>query len=195
MNIKRLFHIHKFECKNKPFFELGKIYNTFDSNNFWEFYKTYSPYITFDDKRYIKPARYALSCVEKNEIHPIGLKYLSDALYESGMLIRELIFEEVRKQDYNNSPSRRNCIWLTEEENIEFWLKWIKQDGFDYKIYEFECEGNFHKGNQDFLDSEIVGYNEYYNNAVKYWSGESTNIKRNNEIIFNGEIKVIDILK
>jgi hypothetical protein len=103
-----------------------------------------------------------------------------------------LIFEDVRKIEFSDLPSRQKCIWLTKKDKILFWYDWLNDKQSEYTILEMECNGKSHIGNQGFLNSDIDGYINYQANARKYWSGEMIDLQDNNEIIFTGKIKIVN---
>jgi hypothetical protein len=189
--METFFHIHKQVKGTEPEYKNGETYTVFKGyNRFWEFYKNYSPSIKMPDGHICGPSRFAHYCYESNSIDRNGLYILSDILKESGMLIRELVFEEIRKNEFPDLPSRQNCIWLTKKGQVEFWYNWLDDKQSEYTIIEMECDGIYHIGNQSFLNSDIDGYNNYQDNARKYWSGELVDRHDNNEIIFIGKVKI-----
>ncbi|MCH1914743.1 DUF2441 domain-containing protein [Leptospira noguchii] len=194
MEKKEYYHIHRFKKNTSPIFQEGNSYLTFeDFNHFWSYFLNFNPYITYDNIRKISPSQYAHECVQKNKIDEVGLKFITNALKESGMYLRELIFEHVRYRIFPHLPSRQYCIWLTEKENIDFWYSCLKDESFSFAIMKLECEGIFHKGNQSFLDSDLSGYIYFSQNAHDYWSSSNISTNNNNEIIFNGTTKILKI--
>jgi hypothetical protein len=195
VDIKVLFHIHRVPQNQEPQFEAEHVYTTKATNDFWAFYENYRPYITFDNMNLISPAKYSHYCVEQNQVDSVGLKFLSESMKEAGMYIRELVFEEMRAKEFHELPSRRSCIWLTSEQQVDFWLDRLNDGKSNYYWTKLECEGIFHTGNQSYLNSDLFGYSEYCSNARAYWLGEHVDIEDNNEVIFEGKIKVLEIGK
>jgi hypothetical protein len=188
------FHIHKQVKGTDPEYKKGETYIVFeDCNRFWDFYRTYSPNIMMGDGHICGPSRFAYYCYESNSIDRNGLFIISNIFKETGMLIRELIFEEIRKSEFPDLPSRQKCIWLTKKDKVKFWYDWLNDKQSEYSIFELGCDGIYHIGNQSFLNSDIDGFNNYQVNARKYWSGELVNSHDNNEVIFSGKIKVENI--
>ncbi len=187
-------HIHKYEKNGLPFFKIGDTVNVFPGNNkFWSFYKNMQFDFFVEPGHSKLPASYAQYCLERNQIDPNGFPYIANAIKEAGMFLRELIFEEIRKSEFPNAPSRRNCIWLTEENNLKFWTDWLKNDFENICYVQFQCSGNFHIGNQTFLNSDIDNYDHYVLMARSYWSSKDIELRSNNEIIFTGDVTVLDV--
>jgi hypothetical protein len=126
----------------------------------------------------------------REQITKDQLTFLAGVLREAGMYIRELVFEEVRRESFPTRPSRRYAIWLSELRQIKPWLGWFSGYGKTRRIFEIEATGSFHSGSQRFLDSDIDSFSTYRKNAFEYWKGTGT---KNGlvEILFVGQLEVV----
>jgi len=189
-----LFHLHRHDKNQSGQFTAGTKFQTFEGlNRFWQVFATQSNYIVFDDNIKRWPVEYSRTSASSKQIHPIGLEYLANSLKEAGMFLRELIFEEVRKERFPDKPSRRSCIWLMEEQSVSFWRHFLDDRTSAYDLIKVKCDGKIHKGNQSFLDNEIVSFNEFAGSAEHYWKGDLTEGTMNNEMLFFGEIEVLEV--
>jgi hypothetical protein len=190
---RRLYHIHTHLESEQPFFEEGKKYTVFArSNHFWSFYETWHPQITLPSGRKCGPAKFAYYCVKDQSIDLQGLAAVANQMKEVGMLLRELIFEDVRAKSFADLPSRMNSIWLSEADDIEYWTGWLKRPGIRIRTYEVDCCGRFHRGGQQYLDSDIDGYSAIVENATRYWRGDDPTGNGRFEILFHGEMTVLN---
>jgi len=105
--------------------------------------------------------------------------------------IREEIFENHRKQKFPNFPSRKTCLWLCEEKDIENWWK-ILYPNNSKKIIEIDLKHGqkIHCGNGSLIISETLNIKDYAKLAQDYWEGIMT---ENCEIetLFEGKFEVI----
>lgn len=115
---------------------------------------------------------------------------------------REEIFEEVRKKDYPEAPSRYFCLWLIPDklplkERLKFWVPRVVGDlSQTFRILHLSCTGYVHYANQDYLALEkCSSIQSTKENAVKYWKGNSvSSCLLSTEILFIGQAKVIDVI-
>lgn len=130
---------------------------------------------------------------EKNsELTKEVFNFLASSVFEMGMLIRELVFEETRKEGFITLPSRQNCLYLLDENTFEHWTRVMKNQCSPQKIVKLECSGEIHKGSYEYLGSDSFTYNEYKTNARNYWNGINV-VSREYEILFTGNAKVLEI--
>lgn len=213
---KRYFHIQRLNGIRKEWFE-GEIINTNENNlnNFYadliestgqfynynereldlinysnSVYKNLNRLETFEN--YEKENLLLYSKIEQykmltSDLHENLLQYLK--------WTREEIFENIRKSNFNNLPSRKTCIWLTEIENIPKWWKMFK-NSTSKKILEIEIEPNskLHYADGFLIKTETLKINQYEELAMSYWSGKIEN-NVENEILFEGTFKVIGEFK
>ncbi|WP_164670225.1 DUF2441 domain-containing protein [Virgibacillus doumboii] len=107
---------------------------------------------------------------------------------------RETAFEDVRKQDYSEYPSRQRCLWLSGNSNID---NWILEMGFNpstHQILELNLEGNLFKCDSTFVNGKPRSLNTVRENARRYWNQEIVD-ENKIEYLFEGKATVRNIMK
>ncbi|MBF0136742.1 MAG: DUF2441 domain-containing protein [Magnetococcales bacterium] len=109
---------------------------------------------------------------------------------EQSMFIRELIFENVRTQEfqYQELPSRKSGIWLCTKESLPFWFDELTRRG-SRRIFKVNVTGKVHHGCENYLKNDVFSHEKYRENARAYWRGENINFKRE-EVLFVGKMTV-----
>ena len=107
-------------------------------------------------------------------------------------VMRELALEEVRKNKYQNYPSRLNCLYVTKEKEDAFeWRNILKRNKKQCKqVLTLECTGELFIGDGDLMKRQNLSYKKYLENAEKYWNQSTCKIP---EYLFYGTAKVISI--
>jgi hypothetical protein len=115
------------------------------------------------------------------------IKVLNDYL----LLVREWIFEEVRKEFFPNLPSRQRCLWVIpdDEKAIQYWWNEMGKEG---KLLKLELTGKIHQTNQQCLAQTTQSLNEIRMKAFKYWAGASGIDSSQDEYLFEGFVKVLE---
>lgn len=149
---------------------------------------------------------------EKTALHQIGFEYvdsknifknknltiqLCKALAESDFVIRELAIEEVRKQKFPTLPSRLKCMFLTDKkENVLKGVKIFYQKGFGthFQAVSVRLNGNLFYAKDVFMPRVGKSYGEYLEMAEKYWSQDQNSNAPIQEILFEGEAEIVEIL-
>lgn len=124
------------------------------------------------------------------------LKEIIDLLdayhHNSCMEKREMIMEEVRREAFSDKPSRYNCMWLTDEECIDSWIKLLyAKDGY-YSINEMELDGNLFVSTDELIPNMIMKTNDIYTDAYHYWNPTPADLEKSikREYLFEGYAKV-----
>ncbi len=109
-------------------------------------------------------------------------------------LARELIFEEVRKENFPDKFSRYKSIQVipASKEALAFWLPKLKQP--NAKIYKLELTGKLHRNSVDLLNVNSVPAQFIRLNAYQYWLGNHGNDAPSDECIFEGLAKVLEVI-
>ncbi|MFC0776914.1 DUF2441 domain-containing protein [Flavobacterium sp. HJSW_4] len=106
--------------------------------------------------------------------------------------IREEIFENYRKEKFPHLPSRKTCLWLCEQKDLDKWFG-ILYPNNRKKIIELTLGNNakIHCGNGSLIISETLNVSDYGKLANKYWQGK---MHKNCEVetLFEGRFKVIN---
>ena len=123
---------------------------------------------------------------------------MSKALNNYDFIMREFALEEVRRQQFPNLPSRFKCMFLSEDEdtclnNLESMQNRTK--GKQFQVIKVKVNGEaFYV--KDFAMSRLgLSFNEYKQEAVKYWSQNQNSKSATKEILFVGDAEVVEILK
>lgn len=118
----------------------------------------------------------------------------NSALKESLMLNREIIFEEVRASSFPDLPSRQRCIWLIPDspDAVTYWWRAIGNP--DAKIFRVEGTGKTHWASQSHLEMKSSSLNVLRQRAFRYWAGLTERTSLEDEILFEGFIKITEEL-
>jgi len=110
------------------------------------------------------------------------------AILEYAMLIRELVYEEVRKEKYSHLPSRHNCIWLCRKEQIEYWKEQIL---CECEIFEIQVFGPVHKTRNLYISLPSDDYYTIKKKAKEYWSENTNSLYEDDEYLYSGKFKIL----
>lgn len=106
---------------------------------------------------------------------------------------RERVFEEIRKLEYSDYPSRDQCLFVIKEGEIEIWKECLLNGSTDYQILEIELiNGKFIKLDESFFDFDNTKF-EYRTDAIlarDFWDGQSLEGHMKPAILFEGNFKV-----
>lgn len=160
------YHVHKKDYEPEKW-EVGKIFE-FNKDAFNYFFNFYSI-------ENIKKTRTDIEDWKK--------------IKEYSILIRELVYEEVRYKCFSGLPSRRNCVWLCDKESLPLWEGKI---GGDYDIYKVKATGNIHSCYAGALDDTNINYKILSEKAIVYWSGECIGDINEKEYLFEGRIELLE---
>ena len=183
-----------------------EVYFGNEYNNMWRSFLEKGAYINLNGEK--RPAdqviKYALNAYAYNEPVPpqmkgyrfnpvFTLKEATDCLGESMRIIRELIFESIRKEFYPQLPSRHNCIWLIPDDkrSLQFWKNLVH--GSNKRIFRVETEGIIHRAANKWLITGTIPLNEINSLAHNYWKGNDAG-GLEDEILFTGKVKIIEEL-
>lgn len=111
--------------------------------------------------------------------------------------LRELAMEDLRKEKYPNYPSRIKSLYVSRTlEEANFWADYfIKLDRKVYQIVKLEVDGNIFEGDANNCFPGTIDYNKNLELAKDYWENKVNDKKRINEVLVDGTIKVIEIIK
>lgn len=110
-------------------------------------------------------------------------------------LAGELIWEDVRSNEFPHLPSRQRCIWLIQDlENLGHWVSRLECSFPGTQILKVKVDGNLHVGDETLLLGDSHPLVETYECARRYWRGEMSQSAKP-EILFEGEVKVTEILQ
>ena len=116
-----------------------------------------------------------------------NLEFLQVAFNRYYIIVRELIYEEVRLKHFPNCPSRMRCIWVIpkDKEALIYWNK-IKKG----RIFVLRLTGKILRTNERYLIKDTLSLKQYREQAFMYWAGIKGQSEKD-EILFEGYVKVI----
>jgi hypothetical protein len=114
------------------------------------------------------------------------------AISQTNKLIRENLFEEVRKEHYSHRPSRKLGIWLTDFEYLENWYTGFTNNPRIYELGLLEG-GKIFETDADLIETDDRTLDELTNSAHLYWKADFDleNLKLK-EILYQGKLKVLN---
>lgn len=114
-----------------------------------------------------------------------------DSLFLATRVVRELIFEDVRRQMFASLPSRATCVWLIPESEkaVRFWLDNMR--GENKKVFRVNATGELHRATQQIVVGDTISISEWRKRALDYWNGADTE-SYDDELILNGDIEILE---
>ena len=115
--------------------------------------------------------------------------------YESMVDLRELMLEEVRTLYHPELPSRFTCMWLTDEDSVDYWDTTI--DHGNNEIYEVETDGKLFASTNKLLPWMYDSKKEMYIKAHHYWTPTDKELNKatDKEILLEGKAKILRRVK
>lgn len=109
--------------------------------------------------------------------------------------IREKLLEQVRKEHFPDRPSRFRAMWVipNQKESMTYWLPKMKAP--DAKIMKVELSGNLHRAPQKLLAVQTSSAAVKEKNAYAYWLGNFGENTLDDECIFQGFMRVVEIIQ
>jgi hypothetical protein len=140
----------------------------------------------FNHYRNVKRANY--SADEKGL-----LSCAAAVLNHQAMLLRELIFEQVRQEAFAEKPSRLRCAWLIphDEQILAHWC--ASAPNGQFRAYEVEANGRFHIGASKYLKPACLGAAVLRENARRFWSEPVNERTEPAEILLAGEMTPVRV--
>lgn len=132
-----------------------------------------------DEKDFINKGNYLIQVLRDSSIKLNNLSIKN----------REEALEEVRKEKFNNLPSRFHSIWLCDEKSINFWMKKLRKDSTVFKVF---VTGEMFKSNDYLLPTDGKTKAEQKIEAEYYWNPKINDelYKEKVEYLFQGKVKV-----
>jgi len=123
---------------------------------------------------------------------------LSKALSNYDFIMREFALEEVRRQQFPHLPSRFRCMFLSEDadtclHNLQGFIN--RGAGSNLQAIKVRVNGEAHFVKDYGVSRLGLSFNEYKNEAIKYWSQDQHSTSATKEILFTGDVEIIEILK
>ncbi len=115
------------------------------------------------------------------------------AMHDTLLAVRELVFEDVRRKEFSDLPSRHTCLYLCPDrpECVRYWWHAIATQGPDphRKIFEVEATGNTFLA-PNIVTLQTMSVEEWESLARRYWSPHAAG-SVSDEILFDGNMEVI----
>lgn len=214
----KLYHVHR-ENKYDELFKKGNVIEFGEKDNFLrECYFENSGVLTtveeLEDgkqiKKYssfpgvLKPEVFdSFSQLNQREL----LEMVRDYINLTSEYNREMIVENIRKQQFPERPSREKCMFLTDEANLEYWYNKLSKETsrFEFlsndpiKVFEVEVdeEGKLFESSIDLLPGIYDMNLNIKNNANRYWTPTEYHLNNSfpNEYLFEGKAKILNRVK
>lgn len=124
------------------------------------------------------------------------------ALAELRRYLREQIFENVRKTQFPDLPSRFYCLWIIPDspilnESLTFWIPRVVGNINDtFRVLKLSCTGHVHYACEEYLALEKCNtLQATCDNAVHYWRGDNVIIGSPQvEALFYGDALVQEVV-
>ena len=123
---------------------------------------------------------------------------LSKALSNYDFIMREFALEEVRKQQFPHLPSRFRCMFLSEDadtclHNLQGFIN--RGAGSNLQAIKVKVNGEAHFVKDYGVSRLGLSFNQYKDEAIKYWSQDQNSTSATKEILFVGDVEIVEILK
>lgn len=117
--------------------------------------------------------------------------------HHTSVALRELALEQVRVEKYPNYPSRMACLYVSKTlEEAEKWLDYFVSLGRPtFQIVKLQVNGNMFYGDAENCFDGKLSEKENLILAEKYWKNEDFNESSIIEMLVDGNIEVVEIVK
>ena len=172
-------------------FDVGR-----ETNPYFRFFETerFVVPVTLQDGSSIEsPAVKFLGAAARGEVpHPNLPRLAHDVATHFVTYLREVIWENVRRDEFPELPSRQRCLWLIPTlEGVKYWLERMKPNG--YQVLRVQVTGRIHRANELYLLGDSEPMSQTIEKARLYWSGSFPEGGQE-EILFEGRVKVIEVV-
>ncbi|MBP3836570.1 MAG: DUF2441 domain-containing protein [Pyramidobacter sp.] len=117
---------------------------------------------------------------------------LSEFIRELTACLREEIFEDVRKSQFPDRPSRKTCLYVCDESKVNYWKEQLSAPGVSLTTFRLSLTGTIFRADERYVHLDEYGTEFFRKNAEKYWQGVQGNDNADEEILFWGKAKIID---
>ncbi len=121
------------------------------------------------------------------------LQEASEVLMRTLMAVREMVFENVRREQFCDAPSRMRCIWLAPciHGCLGAWTRAYKPAEFD--VHFVRARGRLHYANARYTEGGTISLKSWGQLARHYWSGDRVG-EPSTEVLLEGEVEVLEAL-
>lgn len=109
--------------------------------------------------------------------------------------LREFVYEEIRKEEFPDNPSRVRCMYLLSPNSDAqlYWAKKLKANPLSgKKCFKVRATGKVFYTSDQHLQLNTQGIEWQQQMARYYWSGVQDENNIENECLFEGEIEIIE---
>lgn len=199
MEKMELYHIHKIGDHDKVWYENAEIEvkNNF-KNTMYRRCQDFTANVPLADGDSMNLYDLILKCppveiMPRQLIEQLLLHSYSIA-FNATTFKRENAIDNYRKDNGIIHPGRLNCVYLTDEKGVDYWLTRLGNQNLE--IFRVEATGNIFKTNEYFIPDERLSYEKVYEEAYKYWHPNLKKAPENtNEYLTQGKIKVLERIK
>ncbi len=111
------------------------------------------------------------------------------SLKKEADLVRELVFEEMRREHFADHPSRQRCIWVApSKEAARFWQ--TRTPGRK-RWFRVRLSGVIHRTSSEYVVADTISLKELRAFAEQYWSGTPGTEPFKDEVLFEGVVEVV----
>lgn len=192
--MEKLYHIHRYnDISNLK--AIGDIL-TIDNNYNSMFYKKLLTEEETLVKRYNNYDIDYIICMmeevkEKYTLSKEQLENLNKLLKNYYFLRREKALEEGRKIFNFSAPSRLHSLFLTDENDLNYW-KTIFKD-YSYKIFLLELYGNLFVSSDELFPDNNLPFDLQIEKSKEYWKPDIRKYTLKKEFVFQGTYKILNI--
>ena len=195
---KEMYHFHN----NSNYDSMWQVGNTVDnSKNFIsDYFKTlldFKPNVFVPQEKDYFPLDLVidefLQVNQPTEVYIALLKLSSGFLKNYEIMKREIALEEYRELHFPNLPSRKQAIWLLDEEQLDFWMQELEIKERNGSLFKVSVTGELFKTCDTFLPEKKMSLLESYQYAEKYWNPDFTQVDESKtEYLFQGKTKILE---
>lgn len=193
---KIMYHINNSKNRSDIWVPGKVIDNTEDYiSDFWTYGLNFSSKVHTvenNDVAFYKVINHYLEETQDEETYIRMLKQASIFLREYSIVQREYLLEVVRIEKYPNLPSRKNCIYLCDKKQLEFWKKELEVKKNNLGIFEVSATGNLFKSSDKLLPDDGDSINNIIDQANAYWNPNLNDIDDEKaEYLFKGKLLIL----
>ena len=133
-----------------------------------------------------------------NDIYKNPDKYKNTKLeHHTSVALRELALEKIRADKYSNYPSRMACLYVSKTlDEAEKWFDYFVSLGrLSFQIVKLKVNGNVFYGDAEKCFDGRLTEKENLILAEKYWENKEFDDSSIIEMLVDGEIEVIEIVR
>lgn len=192
---KLMYHFHALGCYD-DLWQLGKIINinqNFISNFFKEFNTFSGSVIKNGQKQFLLNLINDFFANKYDKVEALALLDASKEILEQVFILqREYTLEQVRQKYYPNLPSRKNSVWVCDEQSKLYWQQVFSNSYYQRELLAVKLNGILFKSSNYLLPKMGMDFTEMEDQAHKYWNPSNT--LENNfqaEYLFQGKLEIV----